>query len=41
MPTYVAIVVSAGDIMLDPKLAARASIPSWNVTHHLYTVDQF
>src|ERR1700723_3194568 len=32
-PTYCSITGSAGAIMLDPKLAASATFPSWNVIH--------
>jgi hypothetical protein len=33
--------LSAGDMILDPILAASANIPSWNVNQDLYPLDQF
>ena len=39
-PVYFWMEGSAAEMMLEPKLAARASIPSWNVTQALYGVDQ-
>jgi hypothetical protein len=40
-PVYFPMAASAGEIMLEPKLAANATIPSWKVIKHLYAVDQF
>lgn len=39
-PVYFSMEGSAAEMMLEPKLAARASMPSWNVTQALYGVDQ-
>jgi hypothetical protein len=38
---YLAITFSAGAIMLLPKEAARASMPSWKVIHTLKVVLKF
>ena len=40
-PTDSAIAFSAGAMILEPKLAASASIPNWKVIQLLYGVDQF
>jgi hypothetical protein len=40
-PTYAAIAFSPGAMILDPKLAAKASMPSWKVIQLLYPVPQF
>src|SRR6266550_4023742 len=40
-PKYAAMASPAGDVMLDPRLAANASIPNWKVIQHLYVTDQF
>lgn len=40
-PTYVPTVLCAGEMILDPREAQRASMPNWNVIQHLYGVDQF
>jgi hypothetical protein len=41
IPAYSAMASSAGEIIEEPKLAAKASIPSRNVIQLLYSVDQF
>ena len=40
-PKYAAMASPAGDVMLDPRLAANASILNWKVIQHLYVTDQF